>query len=201
MNRSSRNLAMVLEGLVTTINDDGSLNAAPMGPLVDSKMTQFVLRPYRTSRTYVNLKRAHQGVLHVTDDVEMLAQAALGRLQNPRVVPAKRVEGAVLADACRWYEFRVDQLDDRAARTTIACRVVQSGRIRDFFGLNRAMGAVLEAAILATRLELLPPEAVLEEFRRLAVPVEKTSGPRERRAFEFLRRYVDEYYLKAAEET
>ena len=182
---------MILEALVTTINADGSPNISPMGPLVDPQMRQFVLRPYQTSRTYANLKRTGQGVLHVTDDVEMLARAAVHQLDPlPRLAKAKKVEGVVIADACRWYEFQVTSLDDHAQRTTIACDVVAKGRIRDFFGFNRAKHAVLEAAILATRLESMSPQEVCAEFRRLAVLVEKAAGDQERRAFRFLDEYV-----------
>jgi hypothetical protein len=182
---------VILEGIVTTVNADGTANISPMGPLVDQQITQFVLRPYTTSRTYQNLKRTRQGVLHVTDDVELLARAAVHRLDPlPKLAKAKKVRGFVLADACRWYEFEVSSLDDRSERTTIACRVVGKGRIREFFGFNRAKHAVVEASILATRVGFLPPEQIAEEFRRLAVLVEKTAGPQERRAFQFLNEYV-----------
>ena len=60
-----------------------------MGPLVDEDMTRLVLRPYQTSRTYQNLKRTGQGVFHVTDDVELLAHAAVNRLEPlPALIPA-----------------------------------------------------------------------------------------------------------------
>jgi len=182
---------VILEGIVTTVNADGTANISPMGPLVDEQITQFVLRPYKTSRTYQNLRRMGQGVLHVTDDVELLARAAVHRLDPlPKLAKAKKVRGFVLTDACRWYEFQVSSLDDRADRTTIACKVIARGRIRDFFGFNRAKHAVVEAAILATRLDYQPPDQILDEFRRLAVIVEKTAGPQERRAFQVLDEYV-----------
>lgn len=98
----------------------------------------------------------------------------------------------MIADACRWYEFKVAKLDDRAQRSTITCDVVGRGRIRDFFGFNRAKHAVIEAAVLATRLEFLPAEQVCEEFRRLAVLVDKTAGQQERRAFQLLDEFVGE---------
>ena len=70
----------------------------------------------------------------------------------PRAVrPTSVVAGAILADACRFYEFRVVELDDRDDRTRIVVETVAQGRHRDFFGFNRAKHAVLEAAILATR--------------------------------------------------
>jgi uncharacterized protein len=184
---------VILEGIVTTVNADGTANVSPMGPLVDEQITQFVLRPYTTSRTYRNLKRTGQGVLHVTDNVEMLARAAVHRLDPlPKLAKAKKVQGFVLADACRWYEFQVSSMDDRSERTTIACRVIAKGRIRDFFGFNRAKHAVVEASILATRIDFLPPEQIIDEFRRLAVLIDKTAGPQERRAFQFLDHYVGE---------
>ncbi len=150
---------MILEGLVTTLNLDGTVNVSPMGPLVEDDFRRLVLRPYQTSRTFENLVRTRQGVFHVTDDVELLARAAVDRLdQPPPLVPAEGVEGFALADACRWYAFRVIRIDDRQARSTILAEVVRSGRLRDFFGFNRAKHAVVEAAILATRIDFLPAD-------------------------------------------
>ena len=183
----------ILEGVVTTLNDDGAVNISPMGPIVDDAMRHLLLRPYQTSTTYRNLKRDGVGVLHVTDDVELIAHAALGGVEpTPRLLPAQQVHGQVLAGACRWYEFRVTRIDDRAARTEIEAEVVYAGRLRDFFGFNRAMHAVLEAAILATRIDFLPPEEILIALDRLAVPVEKTAGPAESRAFAYVQQYVQE---------
>jgi hypothetical protein len=164
-----------------------------MGPIVDRGMTRLVLRPYQTSTTYQNLKRNGVGVLHVTDDVELLARAAVDRLETlPVLRSAQLVDAPILVDACRWYEFRVESIDDREPRTEIKAQVVASGRARDFFGFNRAKHAVLEAAILATRIGLLLPEEIRSELRRLAVPVQKTAGEQERRAFEFLESYLRE---------
>jgi hypothetical protein len=100
------------------------------------------------------------------------------------------VSGQILVDACRYHEFRVVELDDRDERVTIAVTTLAQGRLRDFFGFNRAKHAVVEAAILATRTDWLPLAEILDEFRRLAVPVDKTGGPRERAAFTLLHRHV-----------
>ncbi|HJQ80006.1 MAG TPA: DUF447 domain-containing protein [Lacipirellulaceae bacterium] len=183
----------LLEGVVTTLHADGSPHVAPMGPIVDRSFEQMLLRPFRSSVTYQNLKRTGQGVLHVTDDVELIANAAVGRLERlPPMQPAGAVEGVILTDACRWYAFRVESLDDRDERTAIVARVVDRGHLRDFFGFNRAKHAVIEAAIFATRIGLLDRQIILDEFERLASPVAKTGGIEERRAFEFLRQYVHE---------
>jgi len=183
---------MILEGIVTTKGVDGAINVAPMGPIVDVSMQSLVLRPFQTSTTYANLKQHGEGVLHVTDDVLLLARAAIGALEEtPETFPAEVVHGAVLAGACRWYEFRVTSLDDSDERTRIEAEVVHTGRLRDFFGFHRAKHAVLEAAILATRVHLLPAEEIRSEYDRLAIPVQKTAGPDEREAFSLLCNYID----------
>jgi hypothetical protein len=186
---------MILEGIVTTENADGSVNISPMGPAVDPDMRQLLLKPYTTSTTYQNLKRTRQGVFHVTDDVELIAHTAVAApALHVELIDVSGVQGKVLAGACRWYAFQVDKLDDARERTEIACTVTSMGRLRDFFGFNRAKHAVLEAAILATRTQFLPPDRVLAQLGELAPLVEKTGGAAEKRAFAFLRSYVEKQY-------
>jgi hypothetical protein len=181
---------MILEGIVTTLNDDHTLNIAPMGPIVDHEMRRFVLRPYKTATTYHNLKERGEGVLHVTDDVLLLAKGAIGREIEVETQPAARIDGRIIASACRYYEFRVAELDDRDDRARIVAETMATGRLRDFFGFNRAKHAVVEAAILATRVSFLPPADILTEYRNLSVLVDKTGGPQEQEAFALLEFYV-----------
>jgi hypothetical protein len=182
---------ILVEGIVTTLDDDGSPHIAPMGPIVDHAFSRLLLRPFRTSVTYRNLKRGREGVFHVTDDVELMARAAVGQvIELPRLEPATAVKGVLLSDACRWYAFRVETLDDREDRTTIVANVVERGRFRDFLGFNRAKHAVIEAAILATRIDFVEAQYILNELERLSAPVMKTGSHAERNAFEFLQRYI-----------
>ncbi len=182
---------MILEGVVTTHDARGLLNVAPMGPIVDASISTLLLRPFKTSRTYANLKQQPHGVFHVVDDVLLLAEAAIGEPRLPLdTMPAETIDGTVLRDACRWYEFEIEEFDDQHERTTLTARVRHRGRLRDFFGFNRAKHAVVEAAILATRVNLLTAEDILHQLDALAAPVEKTAGEREREAFELLTNYI-----------
>jgi len=191
---------VILEGLCTTTNPDGSVNIAPMGPIVDSGLTSFHFRPFQSSTTYANLKRTGQGVFHVTDDVELLARAAVAPItEPPEMWPAEVVSGFVIAGACRWYEFRVSELDDSQPRTEIKTEVLHVGHLREFFGFNRAKHAVLEAAILATRLHLLPTEQVRSQLEQFRTIVDKTAGPAEFRAFEFLVNHIKNHATNPGE--
>ncbi len=186
---------MILEGLVTSLNAAGELNLAPMGPIVNETMTRLVLCPFQTSTTFQNLRQRPRGVFHVTDDVLLIAQAALHRLDAiPSTFPAESIDGRVLADCCRWYEFEVVVCDDSAERTRLEANVVHAGRVREMAGFNRARHAVLEATILATRLHLLPESDVRNQLQGLASPVDKTAGPREREAFALVLDVVDQWY-------
>ena len=181
----------ILEGIVTTLSVDGDANVSPMGPIVDATLDRLWLRPFRTSTTYRNLKRTGRGVFHVTDDVELLAQAAVGQpTPLPRLATTPAGDELILADACRWYAFEVESLDDSAERTNIVTRVTDRGVMREFLGFNRAKHAVLEAAILTTRIHLLSATAILGEFARLQVAIDKTGAAPEQRAMALLRAHV-----------
>jgi uncharacterized protein len=169
---------MIVEGIVTTRNPDGSLHFAPMGPIVEGDFNQLVLRPFPSSTTFRNLQRETCGVFHITDDANLIARSAVGEpIAPPRSVPASKVNGFVLSDACRAFEFQGSHVDTSGERSRIEVEVVHVHRFRDFLGFNRAKHAILEAAILATRFHILNLDEVVEEFRKLRIIIDKTGMP------------------------
>ncbi|RMG39061.1 MAG: DUF447 family protein [Planctomycetota bacterium] len=182
---------MIIEGVVTTRNADGGLNIAPMGVQLDEPAGRIVFRPFRSSRTCENLLRTRQAVFHVLDDALLLARALLDRFDTPPATrPAERIDGAVLLDACRWYECVVTDVAGTQPRDRILGRIVHRGRLRDFVGWNRAKHAVVEAAILASRKHLIHLDRIRQQWEWLSPMVEKTGGPEEREAFTLLTQWV-----------
>ena len=169
---------------MTTINPDGSVNCAAMG--IEWDDPRIVIKPFRTTRTLRNLRATGAAVVNVTDDILLFCQAALGD-PHPPTSSAACIEGAVLEDACSWREVRVEAIDD-GERARVETRVVGHGSKREFIGFNRASHAVLEASILASRIRLLGD--VHEELDRLQVLVDKTGGPRDREAMEYVRAVI-----------
>ncbi|MCA8990838.1 MAG: DUF447 family protein [Planctomycetaceae bacterium] len=185
---------MIIEGLCTTTNADGSMNIAPMGPIVDAEFSSILLRPFQSSTTFQNLAREKCGVFHVVDDVLQLARTALGeKPEHVETFSATKVSGKVLANACRWFEFEVTSINADQPRSEITTRVVHEGTLHNWSGFNRAKHAVIEATILCTRLHILPAEEIDAVWPFLASAVEKTGGPAEREAFEFVSNYLNEY--------
>ena len=178
---------MIVETIVTTVNGEGRINFAPMG--VEWGEEVIVLKPFLETTTYGNLRATSSAVVNLTDDAMLFAQGAISSPEFP-AEPATKVTGAVLQAACSWRELEVLTVDATPPRSRIEARVVHRGFKREFIGFNRARHAVLEAAILATRTHLLPPEQIREEYARLQVIVDKTAGPREREAMALLTAYV-----------
>jgi uncharacterized protein len=179
--------APVIETVVTTINPDGSVNCGAMG--VEWGEERIVIKPYRGTRTLRNLRASGAAVVNVTDDILLFSQSALDD-PRPPTRPAASIEGAVIEDACWWREVRVEAIDDSSPRARVSALVVDGGAGREFLGLNRARHAVLEASILASRARMLQASEIHAELRRLQVLVDKTAGPREREAMEYVTRHV-----------
>ena len=174
---------MILETIVSTIDREGRPNFAPMGITLDGDTV--LLRPFGTAQTWKNLQEVEEGVVNFTDNVVLFARCAVGPFVPPHQ-EARKVRGTVLDDVCFWKEFVVESKDLGGERGRFSGRVVCEGRRRDFVGFNRARHAVIEATILVTRLHLLGRDRVLEEISRLRPLVDKTAGPAECEAFEFL---------------
>ena len=94
-------------------------------------MDRFVLRPYRTSTTYREPEGAGRRGLPRHRRRPAAGPGGDRRPVDPEPDPrpAGVVAGWILDGACRYYEFRVVELDDRDDRTTIAVETVAEGRL------------------------------------------------------------------------
>jgi hypothetical protein len=124
--------------------------------------------------------------------VLLFVQAALGH-PRPAMRPASAIDGSVIEEANAWREVVVTEIFEGPGRSEVRARVVASGTgERQPLGLCRARHAAVEASILASRLKWLGAEHVQAELDRLQELVDKTAGPREREAMDYVRRHVAE---------
>ena len=180
---------VILEGLVTSCQADGSLHLAAMGPeVLDARrLDRLVLKPFAGSRTADLLAATPEGVFHLSDDVLLLARVVTGSLTGPPAArPATEVHGWLLADACEAFEFRISDADTSGQRARLTAAIVARHSFRPFRGFNRAAHAVVEAAILFSRLHLLGPAEIQRQLGLLQPLIDKTASEREREAFELI---------------
>ena len=184
---------LIIEGLLTTWDRGDCVNLSPMGARINALGKRLQLRPFKTSRSYSNLMETNSGVFHITDDVHLIARAAIGDVQP--MAELSMITGAKayrLKDTCRWYLVELDTAEQEGPRATLEMTIQQSGRVRDFAGFNRAKHAVIEAAILATRVGILPDQEIRHQLTALEPWITKTGGLPERDAFALLKHTVGE---------
>lgn len=178
---------MIIETIFSTIDELGQPNFAPMGIVWGEE--EIIVRPFRQTRTYRNLLATGYGVANLTDDVLAFVESGLYHALLPHF-SASTIPGVIFQNACFWRELAVTEIKGTDERAEIRCRVVGHGWQRDFLGFNRARSAIIEAAILATRIHLQDAPTVLEALDRFEVIIIKTGDKTERTAFERVYDYV-----------
>ncbi len=174
----------IFETVVTTVAADGTPHVAPMG--VRYLGERVVLMPFKPSTTHDNVIATHHAVLNIVTDTRVFAGCVTGRRQWP-TLPAERVPGVRLACALEHVELRLAERDDDAQRPVLKLDRVHAVRHAPFAGLNRAQAAVIEGAVLVSRLHMLPVEKVASEMAYLQIAIDKTAGAEEREAWAWLR--------------
>jgi len=174
---------LILETVVTTLSPEGDLHLVPFGLIREDDA--YVLAPFRPSPTIRNLEANPHFAASSPRDVRVIAGAVTGRRDWP-VVDCAAIPGKRLADSFGHAEFAVESVADDATRPRFRGRLIGAHAHEPFIGYNRAQAAVLEAAILSTRLHMLSPDKILAEMAYLAIAISKTAGPREREAWDWI---------------
>lgn len=173
----------IWEVIVTTISSAGAVHIAPMG--VREEAGGVLLQPFRPSTTLQNVLATGSAVVNYSDDVRVFAGCLTGRRDWP-TVSADAVAGCRLKAALAHRELALERMEDDAVRPKLWCRSVAFRSHAPFRGFNRAQAAVLEAAILVSRLDLLPRDKVDAEVRYLGAAISKTAGTAELEAWAWL---------------
>jgi hypothetical protein len=178
----------IVETIVTTQNPAGEVHIAPLGLIAEGD--KWIIAPFRPSRTLDNLTAVPFAVASHTDDVRVFAGCVTGR-RDFATKPVAAVSGVRLADCVSHWALAVESLAEDAQRPRFSCRLIEAASHRPWEGFNRAQAAVLECAVLVTRLKMLPPEKVEAELKYLEIAISKTAGPREEEAWGWLLEKID----------
>jgi uncharacterized protein len=179
---------MIWETVITTRAPDGRVHVAPMG-IRESPEGRVILAPFRPSQTLENVLATRAAVVNTTDDVRVFAGCLTGRPNWP-TRPCERIECVRLDGALAHRELTVAHIDEDEQRPRVHCGVVFAANHRPFRGFNRAQAAVIEGAILVSRLHMLPWEKIDSEMKYLTIAIDKTAGPHEREAWSWLEERV-----------
>jgi hypothetical protein len=174
---------MIYETILTSIGAQNNPHIAPFG--IRERNDLVVIAPFRPSISLDNLLLSRTAVINLTDDVRIFAGALTGHTTWP-LRKANKINGYVLEAALAHCELELVEVEEDVVRPQLYFRVVHEAVHSPFRGFNRAQAAVIELAILASRLHRLPIEKIDAELAYLTIAIEKTAGERELEAWNWL---------------
>lgn len=183
----------IAETIVVTTAADGTHHIAPLGLIQDGP--NWIIAPFKPSKTLDNLRANGFASASHTQDVRVFAGCVTGRKAWP-LAKADTINGARLANCVSHWELKVERVIEDDLRPRFVCNVVHTGSHQAWHGYNRAEAAVLELAVLTTRLHMLPAEKVDSELRYLEIAITKTAGPHEVEAWGWLMEKVNAWRAK-----
>lgn len=179
---------LIHECVVTTCSADGRVHVAPMGVRCPDERT-VVLMPFKPSTTLDNVLATRSAVLNWTTDVRVFAGCVTGRRDWPTVsvTPATRGARAVrLSTALGHVPLALAEVRDDVQRPVLRMARGEAVQHAPFTGFVRAQAAVLEGAVLVSRLHMLDDAKIDREFAYLQIAIDKTAGPAELEAWQWL---------------
>ncbi|MFK7794239.1 MAG: DUF447 domain-containing protein [Gammaproteobacteria bacterium] len=183
-------MPFIRESIITTLHEDGSAHIAPMG--VHETELGLMLGPFKPSATLNNLVREGTATINYPDDVRIFAGCLTGRRDWPTVA-TEVINGIRLDDCLAHTEIKVHTHEDHEQRPKFYCDVVHEQTHKTYHGYNRAQFAVIELAILTSRLHMLSAKKIDNEIEYLRIGMDKTAGERELEAWGWLMDKVTQF--------
>ena len=174
---------MIHEVIVTTQYEDGNTHIAPMG--IRHENQHYIISPFKPSATLDNIQREKHAVINHVNDVRVFAGCLTGRKNWP-LIDCDKIIGKRLECALSHLELQLDYIQEDELRPSFYMQLIHSHNHKPFTGFNRAQSAVLELAILVSRLDMLPEEKIRNELQYLTIAIEKTAGEHEQTAWQWL---------------
>lgn len=174
---------MIYETIISTIDTLGNAHVTPFGISMHDDLV--VISPYKPSTTLDNILATEHAVMNLTDDVRVFA-GVLTKRQAWTLLPSSKVTGFRLADTLAHKELKLVKVIDDALRPQLFMEVLHAEQHQAFNGFNRAQAAVIELAVLVSRLTRLPMEQIKQDITYHTIAIEKTAGARELEAWGWL---------------
>ncbi|SDP90785.1 hypothetical protein SAMN05428967_4298 [Phyllobacterium sp. YR620] len=184
-------MTYIRETIVTTVDNQGAVHIAPLG--IIQQDDKWIIAPFRPSKTLENLVAVPYAIANYTDDMLVFAGCLTGRKDWPTVA-VKGWKVPRLQSALSHSVLKVVSVNDDGLRPQHLCEIVSEETHAPFTGLNRAKAAILELAILVSRLHMLPADKIEAEIKYLSIAMEKTAGPDEQQAWSWLMQRVKDHH-------
>jgi len=152
---------LLYETIVTSVNEDGTSNAAPIGVICKNKK-EIVLYLHHGSRTVRNIKRNNSFIVNILKDPMVFVESTIDDLSNSYFENYKNE--FYIKDTEAFLMARVTSLKDveMEDKLGISLTTILKAEVTDIVKkkecvepLNRAIYGILEGLVYLTRMEMV----------------------------------------------
>ncbi len=187
---------MILETIIISTNEKNEPHVTPFG--IQYVNENIIISPYKPSKTLNNILETKAATMNLTDDVRVFA-GALTQRQSWQLCKLENRNGYRLESCLNHVELKLIDFQEDDVRPKLVMQQINKQHHDDFKGFNRAQAAVIELAVLTSRLHMLTPEKIRSEQTYLQIAIDKTAGQRELEAWGWLTDKINTYFKENAQ--
>lgn len=186
---------LLYETIVTTLNPDGTPNAAPIG-VVCKKEDEIVLYLFDGSKTFDNVKREKTFYVNILKDPILFVQSMIGNLDKSEFESNEKGFSIKRADAFFRAEVSHEKLVQRkdqmgnSTQMVIRAQVHETVKIKkQIEPLNRAIYGIIEALVYLSRINIVSEYERtnnLEKINEISRVVNKVGGEDHKKAMQMI---------------
>lgn len=181
---------MIVETIIVSTDRNGIAHVTPFGVRYENNLV--VIAPFKPSKTLSNILETRSAIMNLTDDVRVFA-GAITKREPWTLLPANQIKGFRLENCLTHVELSLVEVREDDERPQLIMQQVATQHHAGFKGFNRAQAAVIELAVLTSRLHLLPREKIQSELHYLQIAIDKTAGERELEAWDWLLEKINQH--------
>jgi hypothetical protein len=144
----------IYEVIVTTYNEKGEANAAPMGITFDDE-NRVIIRPFLETKTFENLTENKECIVNFIYDLELFVNATFFKenLTSKNFLKTPDVNAPILISKEKnWFAVKIIKKSQESERAIFTGKIIQSQlNLTLVKPITRAFSSLLEILIHATR--------------------------------------------------
>lgn len=186
------------ETIITTVNEDGSLNAAPIGILCGGK-NKVMCRIFKGSTTLENIISKKEFMVNITQDPELFTWSLLDNLEQSDFNENKSVKNVDCYFKCKITSIKEaikqsDPIKKKSEANVIKAEVVELIINKPVKVYNRAFSYVVESLANFSRMGIVDEEKrkyYLDSFKESYRVVKKVGSKQDKEAMDLIKRKIN----------
>ena len=186
---------LLYETIITTLNRDGTPNAAPLG-VVCKNENEIVLYLFKGSKTYLNVRRKKNFYVNISKDPILFVQSTIGNLDSEKFQKQKSGFSLKGADSFFRAEVTNERIIERKDQLGTSTMNVVRADVKEVVQvnphvepLNRAIYGIIEALIYLTRIDIVSEDEKnknLDKINEISRVVNKVGGEDHKKAMKMI---------------